>query len=93
MEIGIGLPNAIAGTVGRTLLEFARAGRPGWVLEPRHGRPARVYGRSWRWVPPPPVTDADPGCRPGAERHPYRLDAALRAKQLATLDMLSGGRL
>ena len=42
MEIGIGLPTAVAGTTGEQLVEFAKRADRRRVLEPRHARPDRL---------------------------------------------------
>lgn len=94
MDVGIGLPNAVPGTTGKQLTEFARTAE-------RCGFPA--LGTIDRLVYP----NHEPLIALGAaaavtERirlmtsiliTPYRLNTALLAKQLATLHVLSEGRL
>jgi alkanesulfonate monooxygenase SsuD/methylene tetrahydromethanopterin reductase-like flavin-dependent oxidoreductase (luciferase family) len=94
MEVGIGLPNAVTGTTGEQLVEFAREGE-------KQGFSS--LGTIDRLV----YDNYDPFVALGAaaavtERIrlltsvlivPYRLNAALTAKQAASVHALSGGRL
>ena len=94
MEIGIGLPNAIAGTDGPTLLEFARrADRAGFSSLGTVDR--LVYPNHEPLVALAAVAAATERIRIATTvlNAPYRLNTALLAKQLATVDVLSGGRL
>jgi alkanesulfonate monooxygenase SsuD/methylene tetrahydromethanopterin reductase-like flavin-dependent oxidoreductase (luciferase family) len=94
MEVGIGLPNAVTGATGEQLVEFAREGE-------KQGFSS--LGTIDRLV----YDNYDPFVALGAaaavtERIrlltsvlivPYRLNAALTAKQAASVHALSGGRL
>ena len=42
MQVGIGLPNAIADTTGEQLTEWARAAEQAGFSVPRHHRPHRL---------------------------------------------------
>src|SRR4051812_6310831 len=93
MEIGIGLPNAVPGVDGKSLVEFARRADQ---------RGFSSLGTIDRIV----YSNYDPllalaAVAPATERirlattiliTPYRPNAALLAKQALTLDHLSGGR-
>src|SRR3954470_24722774 len=94
MEIGIGLPSTIPGVEGRTLLEFARrAETAGFSTLGTIDR--LVYGN---YEPLMALAGAAAvteriGLTTAILIAPYRANTALLAKQVATLDQLSAGRL
>jgi alkanesulfonate monooxygenase SsuD/methylene tetrahydromethanopterin reductase-like flavin-dependent oxidoreductase (luciferase family) len=94
MDIGIGLPSTIPGVDGRTLLEFARrAETAGFSTLGTIDR--LVYGN---YEPLMALAGAAAvteriGLTTAILIAPYRANTALLAKQVATLDQLSAGRL
>jgi alkanesulfonate monooxygenase SsuD/methylene tetrahydromethanopterin reductase-like flavin-dependent oxidoreductase (luciferase family) len=93
MEIGIGLPNAIPGTEGRTLIEWARrAEAAGFRSLGSIGRLAYdSYDDLISLAAAAAVTERV-RLTPSVMIGPLFANNALLAKQIASLDRLSGGR-
>ena len=94
MEIGIGLPNTVPGTEGRTLIDWARnAEEAGFSTLGTIGR--LVYPNYEEFVALSAAAAVTSQIRltTGVLLAPLYTNSALFAKQAASLDRLSGGRL
>src|ERR671922_1042338 len=94
MDIGIGLPSTIPGIPGRLILEWATAAEEAGFST--LGTIDRVVYANLETVPTMAAAAAVTeriGLTTAILIAPYRGNGALLAKQLATVDSISGGRL
>ncbi|MGW0737839.1 LLM class flavin-dependent oxidoreductase [Streptomyces sp. NPDC002851] len=94
MEIGLGLPNAVPGTTARTLLEWATAGEAaGFSALATTDRLVYQSHDALTALAAAAAVTARPRLTTAVLVAPLQSNSALLAKQTATIDRISGGRL